>query len=277
MRPPVALLLAALASIATAQTDRIRHLEDNSFLLEEAYNQEVGVVHNITTFSRDRDTKSWVATFTQEWPVVEEAHQVAFTVTGSGLRGPGSTRVQGLGDLAVHYRYQAISDEARTAFAPRVTLLLPTGASRKGLGAGGVGTQVNLPFSMRLGDHLVSHTNIGGGWTPDGRGTDGSVASYRSLFAGQSLIALLNYRFNALVELLWTGSETTSHGRTARADTLYVSPGLRFGVDVPGGLQIVPGLAVPIGIGPSASSLSIFGYLSFEFPFSRAAAEHEKG
>jgi hypothetical protein len=277
MRPPVALLLAALASIATAQTDRIRHLEDNSFLLEEAYNQEVGVVHNISTFSRDRDTKNWVATFTQEWPVVDETHQVAFTVTGSGLRGPGNARVEGLGDLALHYRYQVISDEARTAFAPRVTLLVPTGASRQGLGAGGVGTQVNLPFSMRLGDYLVSHTNLGGGLTPDGRGTDGSVASYRSIFAGQSLIALIHYRFNVLAELLWTGTETTSHGRTTRADTLYVSPGLRFGIDVPGGLQIVPGLAVPIGIGPSAGSVSIFGYLSFEFPFSRTAAGPGKG
>jgi len=33
------------------------------------------------------------------------------------------------------------------------------------------------------------------------------------------------------------------------------------------GLQIVPGIGVPIGIGPSSGEKGIFLYLSFEHPF----------
>jgi len=35
------------------------------------------------------------------------------------------------------------------------------------------------------------------------------------------------------------------------------------------GLQIVPGVAMPIGIGPSAGETGVFLYLSFEHPFTR--------
>ena len=43
------------------------------------------------------------------------------------------------------------------AFAPRASLLLPTGASRHGLGSGGTGIQFNLPFSAELPARLVAH------------------------------------------------------------------------------------------------------------------------
>jgi hypothetical protein len=33
------------------------------------------------------------------------------------------------------------------------------------------------------------------------------------------------------------------------------------------GLQIAPGVAVPIGVGPSRGERSLFVYLSFEHPF----------
>lgn len=119
--------------------------------------------------------------------------------------------------------------------------------------------------------------NLGGGWTPGGEVVDGSTASYASYFVGQSFVALVHRRVNLLVEVLWTGDETFSSGQTSRAESLVVSPGVRFGIDLPGGLQIVPGVGVPIGVGPSANTVSIFGYLSVEFPFSRVAAEHGKG
>lgn len=46
----------------------IRKIQDNSFLIEEAYNQERGVVQHIQTFQIMKDD-SWIYTFTQEWPV----------------------------------------------------------------------------------------------------------------------------------------------------------------------------------------------------------------
>jgi hypothetical protein len=41
---------------------------------------------------------------------------------------------------------------------------------------------------------------------------------------------------------------------------------VRFAINRPSGLQIVPGLATTIGLGPSSGSRAIFAYLSFEHP-----------
>ncbi len=49
----------------------------------------------------------------------------------------------------------------------------------------------------------------------------------------------------------------------------YVSPGIRWSYDFESGLQIVPGIALPIGVGPSRGEKSAFLYLSFEHPFGK--------
>jgi hypothetical protein len=274
MRIPAAILLAAATStvLAAERGEVVRHLEDNSFLIEEAYNQEQGVVHNVTTFMRDRDTGSWVGAFSQEWPVVSEEHQLSFTAPYVSQSSPYAATARGFGDVAINYRYQALSDDARTALAPRLTLLLPTGSTEARIGAGGAGVQVALPASVRLGTRFATHLNVGAGLVPSGRAPDGARTRQVSVFAGGGLIWLLHPRLNLLVEALWSGVERTVSGTTTRADSLVVSPGLRFGIDFPkSGLQVVPGIGVPIGLGPSAGTLSILGYLSFEFPFTSTA------
>src|SRR5512146_229290 len=121
-------------------------IQDNSFLIEEAYNQEFGVVQHINTFSRDWNTHQWVYTFTQEWPVPGQKHQFSYTLSANN---PGAPLGSGLGDLALNYRYQMIgSGDTRVAFAPRLSLLAPTGDARLGRGTGGYGVQTNLPLSV---------------------------------------------------------------------------------------------------------------------------------
>src|SRR3954463_459136 len=90
-----------LASPALAQegTKGPPRIEDNSFLIEEAYNQETGVVQHIGTFRRAPDA-SWVFTFTQEWPAPSQRHQLSYTVPVLSADGSGT----GLGDLALNYR-----------------------------------------------------------------------------------------------------------------------------------------------------------------------------
>lgn len=41
-------------------------IQDNSFLVEEAYNQDAGVVQHITTFQIQRGTSDFDTSFTQE-------------------------------------------------------------------------------------------------------------------------------------------------------------------------------------------------------------------
>src|SRR5215211_6263591 len=118
-------------------------ISDNSFILEEAYNQEAGVVQHILAYRRDR-AGDWLATFTQEWPLGGQLDQVSYTLP---LQSSGSGRLAAaaLGDLAINYRRQVLGrDEEPVWFAPRLSLVLPTGSVRKGTGAGGLGLQMNL-------------------------------------------------------------------------------------------------------------------------------------
>lgn len=48
--------------------------------------------------------------------------------------------------------------------------------------------------------------------------------------------------------------------------SFYLSPGVRWGYDFASGLQVVPGIAFPIGVGPSKDDNQILLYLSLEHP-----------
>lgn len=244
-------------------------IQDNSFLVEEAYNQEEGVVQHINNFTRLWQSKSWAYTFTQEWPVdPHPRHQLSYTIP---VVNPGEPASAGIGDVALNYRYQLIGNgSARVAFAPRLTVLLPTGDYRSSHGAGGAGVQLSLPLSVVINQKLVTHWNVGTTLVPSARGPFGDRAATYGYNLGQSFIWRVHPRFNAMLETVWAGSEAVvGPGRTARQHSLLINPGIRWAYNFPSGLQIVPGIAVPIGVGPSAGEKGIFVYLSFEHPFGK--------
>ena len=124
------------AKTSTASSNDSPQIQDNSFLIEEAYNQAFGVVQHIQNFQRFWTSKDWVYTFTQEWPVdASPRHQLSYTLTAlhSGeQRASGA----GFGDVILNYRYQVLGNgESKAAFAPRLSVLLPTGDYRLGRGA----------------------------------------------------------------------------------------------------------------------------------------------
>jgi hypothetical protein len=57
--------------------------------------------------------------------------------------------------------------------------------------------------------------------------------------------------------------------KTTWENSLLLSPGVRWAYNFKNGLQIVPGVAMPLGIGPSAGEKGFLLYLSFEHPFER--------
>ena len=81
---------------AVAAERAIDGIEDNSFLIEEAYNQEKGVVQHIFNayYSADSGTRGWTFVFTQEWPVFFQNHQFSFTLPSfhNHDRGPKTKR-----------------------------------------------------------------------------------------------------------------------------------------------------------------------------------------
>ncbi len=267
------LMLLAVASLLKAQNSTSSPpepppIQDNSFLVEEAYNQENGVVQHIQTFTRMSQSHSWVYTFTQEFPVGGVKNQLSYTLQAGHNGGfPGSGA--GLGDFAINYRYQLVGDgESRVAVSPRISLIAPAGAETAGMGLGGTGVQIQLPVSVELTKHLVSHSNVGTTLTPRARNEFGNESATYSYNLGQSLIWLVRPRFNALLETVWVGTErVVAPGQTQRGHDLLISPGVRWAYNFKNGLQIVPGIGVPIGVGPSSGEKGILLYLSFEHPW----------
>jgi hypothetical protein len=79
-------LTGMAASLALPAQEAAKPIQDNSFLVEEAYNQEAGVVQHISAFTRYRESKDWLYTFTQEWPVPGITHQLSYTLPLAGLQ-----------------------------------------------------------------------------------------------------------------------------------------------------------------------------------------------
>jgi hypothetical protein len=234
-------------------------IEDNSFLMEEAYNQEAGVIQHISAFQYMKG-HTWLYTFTDEWPVPGQKHQLSTTIP---LLKTGET---GLGDLALNYRYQAILGN-RFAFSPRFSLLFPTGNYRKGLGTGTIGYQLSLPLSFIFSTKIVTHYNLGVTFTPGVKNGTGLNFDQTIYNYGLSMICLVSKTFNLMLEVV--GSTTYIKGNnieTQNSGTLLINPGFRYAINFKSGLQIVPGLAVPIGVGPSKGDYGLFAYLSFEHP-----------
>jgi len=246
-------------------------IQDNSFLVEEAYNQNFGVVQHISSFTRFWDSKDWVYTFTQEWPVPgDERHQLSYTLALQHAGGfPGSG--VGIGDVLLNYRYQLVGNgDTRTAFAPRVSLILPAGDSTVGRGAGGFGVQTNLPLSFVVNKKLVTHWNAGATFVPHAQDSVGDHAFSAGYNFGQSFIWLAKPRFNVMLETVFAASQVVAApDRTQWNRSLFISPGVRWAYNFKNGLQIVPGIGVPIGAGPSSGGKALLLYLSFEHPFRR--------
>lgn len=263
-------LLLAQESVTT-KPNTSAPIQDNSFLVEEAYNQEDGVVQHISSYERLTNSRDWAYTQTDEWPLRTLKHQLSITLAGTHV-GSFAGSGAGWGDAALNYRYQLVgSGETTIAIAPRLSMLLPTGDHKFGQGSGGVGVQTNLPVSIQHSSHFVTHWNAGATWVPHAQSESHESASTMAFNLGQSVVWLAKPRFNVLLETLWTSSEVVvGLGRRQRSQALYMSPGVRWAYNFKNGLQIVPGLAVPIGIGPCAGEKGVIMYLSFEHPFSFA-------
>jgi hypothetical protein len=250
---------AAAQSTAPAGPDEWQ-ITDNSFLVEEAFNQDPHIVQNIFGFQR-LTVRDWQFTFTQEWPVPRMRHQLSYTIPVQALDG-----VSGMGDVLVNYRLQVLEEgPGRPAFSPRVSAILPTGDSAAGGGSHGV--QFNLPFSKRHGDWYF-HWNGGGTWLRFPGGPElvspaiaGSVIYRARQMLNLMLESVVVDAASAAPPSSAGGPETTRH---VVASTL--SPGLRGGWNLGDDKQIVIGAAVPVTWSGGETTRAVFLYFSYEGP-----------
>jgi hypothetical protein len=270
----IAMLILAAGSLGAQSTaappaaDSFE-ISDNSFLVEEAFNQEAGIFQNIFGLVRLRGTA--VASFTQEWPVLSQAHQFSYTVSLSDVR-----EKTGVGDTLLNYRYQALTEgSGRPAFSPRVSLVLPSGSAKDALGNGSLGLQVNLPFSKQTGDWYW-HWNAGLTWLPgaDAAFRQGDLAIVRhdgltSPFLAGSGIYRLRPMLHLMLESVLSFDQSIEPIGTARETTFTLSPGFRGGWNI-GDKQLIVGLALPTSWNAGASTGALV-YFSYELPFRKGA------
>jgi hypothetical protein len=243
----VAFASGAVAQPA-AQAPSEWRITDNSFLVEEAFNQDAGIVQHIFGFQR-QNGRNWAFTFTQEWPAPRMRHQLSYTIPVQSLDGHS-----GFGDVLINYRLQVLEEgPGRPAFSPRVSVILPSGDDAAGAGTHGV--QVNLPFSKHRGD-VYFHANGGFTWqrTPGG-------ASIWSPSAAGSLI----YRAKDMLNLML---ESVVVRPTESPTAMTISPGVRGGWNLTDEKQIVVGLAAPITRSGGGTTGALFLYFSYEGPVS---------
>jgi hypothetical protein len=263
-------LLAACPSRADEQNSRpIDGIMDNSFLIEEAYNQEAGIVQHIFNAAYSVDRVSDTAerrvdcSFTQEWPVFGQTHQFSYTIPYSVVKDSGHWE-NGIGDVLLNYRYQAYFDEKTlTAFAPRFSLILPTGDERKGFGNGTLGYQWNLPFSTTFGDRWFAHANAGLTFFPNAGLKPGNDLLNYNL--GGSVIYCASQRLNFMLEWVGTWNQGLRGNRVEdRVFLSVISPGVRYAINVAEETQIVVGLGIPIGLNRATPELAGLLYFSVE-------------
>jgi hypothetical protein len=252
-------LVAGLPTAASAQADKFNIL-DNSFFVEEAFNQDRGIFQNIFSWARDR-SGNWAGTFTQEWPAPTIKNQLSYTIPFAGGDSPAH-----IGGVLFNYRYQVLEETAtRPAFAPRLSVILPTGravddSDRPGL-------QFNLPLSKQVGNFYL-HGNAGATWLQGVSASDGSKTNLTSpAFAGSVIWNTAPFLNLMLESVLTVQDGVFNQQQTSHQRILLISPGVRGGWTMMDS-QIILGAAVPMTFtegGPRSTAVLL--YFSYELPF----------
>ena len=240
-------------------------LKDNSFLIEEAYNQEPGVVQFIQTYQYFKPEDRWDYAFTNEIPIGDETHQFAYSIPVSKIKS-GTTEENLVGDVGLNYRYQLYHSDVMT-MTPSLTLTLPTGDYKKGSGNGAVGLKYNHSLSLALNETWVNHWNAGFSFVPNAKDSSDNKASVFGYNFGTSFIYNVTPKTNIMFEFSAnTNEEVTGPESKSASSTYYFAPGFRTAFQAGEETEIVPGIAALLGLGDSASrhETGIFAYLSIE-------------
>lgn len=194
------------------------------------------------------DEKTWDYVCTDERPVPRKTYPPSVTVRVSRLGSKGTA--EGLGEVMLNYRSKRVLKDL-LALAPRLSMILPTGSNREGSEVDTIGFQSNLPLSAGIGDSRVGRWNLGMTHVPDARGPNGLRKDPTGVNYGASVTDLASAHGNLMLELAGVSDEFIQGDRSlTRKEPLAINPGVRCPTKHRSRLQIVPGIGVPIGVGP---------------------------
>ncbi len=231
-------LIAVFAVFAFAAfADEPSPIEDHNFFVESGWNRTEGAMIYTNAFLGGALSHE----LAQEWAWTSPRHQFSYTIP---IYSDGET---GLGDAALHYRYQLFGGAgSKFAVAPRLSVLLPTRSEH--FGGSSSGLQVNVPVSAKIGERLTSHTNVGATWFRE--------REVREINLAQSLSLAVTDRLTVALDAAYTACQDDEH-------LFVVRPGVQFAFEGPRGLQLAPGIALPIG---GQGGEGVLFYLAVEHP-----------
>jgi hypothetical protein len=251
-------------------------IEDNSMLIEEAFNQEAGVIQHISNLIVDKG--SLMYTYTPEIPLSGDKHQISFTVGYSSIKKQSVTetnsRAQGFGDILVSYRPLLCGKNDWALVIPRFTLIIPTGDPRTGSGDGAWGGQFKLAVTKRITRSITTHYNAGYTYLSRARYytvlyDQPELTARKDLSGynwGASAIWSVVPRFNVMLEYVSALQDKYADDGAVqhRRYSYIINPGFRFAFET-GKVQIVPGLGIPLNFtGDGYPKAGTFFYLSIE-------------
>lgn len=231
-------------------------IEDNSFLIEEAFNQSSGVIQY--TLINQLTNGSTNFNFECEFPLKRELHQLSFSIPAKLDQS-----FFGLEDLVISYRPLLSGRHRWVMVAPRFSLVIPTGKFSRGFGSGLFGLEWNLALTKRLSRGLITHVNLGSSHLlnntelatlPEDKTRENRL---QNRFAGASLILALARNCDFMTEFKATNEVKGNWN-------LAANPGFRFLLKVKE-FAIVPGISSPLEWRSGKPMLSqILVYLSIE-------------
>lgn len=268
-----------------------QHIRDNGFFIEEAFNQEAGVVQHIFNWvnlwhsNGQGRTRDFLSSYTMELPLGSQTHQFSFTTqfltAYTKPRGEAPDQRGDIGDTNLNYRYQLLASDELLWSAPRFSLVLPTGDERFGLGTGRLGYQFNLPVS-KYTDLFDFHFNAGLTYTPDvaaflAGGVRSPRHDLRTYNLGGSAFWKPQVNFHMFVELfaLWMDG-INERGFRVSETQLFVNPGFRFAI-IQDPVEWVLGVAVPVGLTRHTPDIGVFAYMSVEHDFLKKEKKNGNG
>lgn len=254
------LIGALISSTAFAQ------IEDNSFLLEEGFNQEPGVYQFIQKYQTFNRAKGYEYSFENEIPIPDESRQFSYEFAHGRADSEGHGAIS---DITLSYRIQPLNKDG-FLMADRFGLIVPTGRVEKGAGNGVWGFEFSKAVTIPVGEKWMNHWNFGFSVLPNaksqGHDERGTITSFSS---GTSLIYLFSDRLNFMLEaLLESGQGIEADGSKSAETSLTLNPGLRFAVDLDWKeTQIVPGISFPTEMLNNRTEHGVLVYLSIEPKF----------
>jgi hypothetical protein len=241
-------------------------IEDNSFLLEEAFNQEWGVYQFIQKYQTSKVAKGYEYSFENEIPISDKTHQ--FSYGFARLREDANSE-SAISDTTLNYRWQPLNKDG-FLLAERFGLIVPTGRVNKGGGNGVYGVEFMQAATLTVRDNVMNHWNMGFSVLPNAKskGID-KRRTLTSFTAGSSLVWLCQDNLNFLLEgLLQSSQSTNPDGSKTPETTFTINPGVRFALDFDYlDTQVVPGISFPTELLNGPTEHGVLVYLSIEPKF----------